>query len=309
MMPRLDGFALVGRLRADPRTATLPIILLSARAGEESAIEGLEAGSDDYLVKPFAARELLARVRTHVELSRTRRAWIAELERANLELDSFSYSVSHDLRAPLRAIDGFSRALLADYGKTLDEGAHAHLDRITAGVTRMNMLIEALIELARLSRVPLGREEVDLSALAATVFAELRAQDPARHVSIDIEARLMVSGDPILLHVMLLNLLGNAWKFTSRTDGARIEMRRHPGDDPTFLVRDNGAGFDMAFTKHLFAPFQRLHRTKEFEGSGLGLATVQRIVFRHGGRIWANAAIHQGASFFFTLPDAPSVKL
>jgi signal transduction histidine kinase len=308
MMPRLDGFALVGRLRADPRTRAVPVILLSARAGEESAIEGLDAGSDDYLVKPFAARELLARVRTHVELSRMRRAWIAELERANHELDAFSYSVSHDLRAPLRAIDGFSKALLADYGDTLDEGAHAHLERITTGVTRMNMLIEALIELARLSRTTLEREEVDLSTLAATVIAELRAQDPARQVSIDIEAGLVVSGDPHLLHVMLVNLLGNAWKFTSRSDDARIEMRRESGDEAAFFVRDNGAGFDMAYTKHLFAPFQRLHRAKEFEGSGIGLATVQRIVFRHGGRIWAKAAVGRGATFFFTLANAPPVQ-
>jgi signal transduction histidine kinase len=308
MMPRLDGFALVARLRADPRTQALPVILLSARAGEESAIEGLDAGSDDYLVKPFAARELLARVRTHVELARVRRAWIAELERANHELDAFSYSVSHDLRAPLRAIDGFSRALASDYGSILDQGAHAHLNRICSGVTRMNMLIEALIELSRLSRMELEREAVDLSALGAAVVADLRAQDPARQVSIDIEAGLVVAGDPRLLQVLLANLLGNAWKFTSRTDDARIEMRRLSGDVPGFFVRDNGAGFDMAYTQHLFAPFQRLHRAKEFEGSGIGLATVQRIVFRHGGRLWADAAVGQGATFFFTLPNEAPIK-
>jgi signal transduction histidine kinase len=307
MMPGLDGVALVERLRSDPHTASLPVILLSARAGEEAAVEGLDAGSDDYLVKPFAARELLARVRTHVELARARRAWVTELEMANQELDAFSYSVSHDLRAPLRAIDGFSRALLADYGKVLDGEGHAHLDRILNGVTRMNSLIECLLELARIARAPLQREKLDLSTLAASVIDDLRRGDAARRVTVTIESDLVAWGDIRLLRAMLANLLGNAWKFTSRTDAARIEIHHHVGEHPTFLIRDNGAGFDMTYAAHLFAPFQRLHRAAEFEGTGIGLATVQRIVHRHGGRIWAEAAVGQGATFYFSLPDEVSV--
>jgi light-regulated signal transduction histidine kinase (bacteriophytochrome) len=234
-----------------------------------------------------------------------RRAWIAELERANHELDAFSYSVSHDLRAPLRAIDGFSRALQADFADILDATGHAHIERICNGVQQMNTLIESLLDLARLSRVVLEREDVDLSSLAAAVIADLRRGDGGRMVGVDIEAGLFARGDPRLLQVVLANLLGNAWKFSGRRENAHIELRRHPGDEPTFFVRDNGAGFDMAFATHLFAPFQRLHRAKEFEGTGVGLATVQRIVFRHGGRIWAEAAVDQGATFFFSLPNEP----
>ena len=302
MMPRLDGGALVRALRADPATVSLPVILLSARAGEEAAVEGIDAGSDDYLVKPFSSRELLARVHTHVELARMRREWVTELERANRELDAFSYSVSHDLRAPLRAIDGFTRKVVADHSAALGDEGRGYLERVRRGVARMTALIDALLELARISRTPLQKDEVDLSALAGEVAADLRAAAPERAVTVEIAPGLRARGDRRLLSVVLVNLIGNAWKFTGRTDGARIDIARHAGAPPTFVVRDNGAGFDAAHADRLFAPFQRFHQASAFDGTGVGLATVQRVVSRHGGRIWAESAPGQGAAFFFTLP-------
>ncbi|HVZ86300.1 MAG TPA: ATP-binding protein [Polyangia bacterium] len=302
MMPRLDGIGLVKALRDDPATVDLPVILLSARAGEEASVQGIDSGADDYLVKPFSARELLARVGTHLELARMRRALLNELERANRELDAFSYSVSHDLRAPLRAIDGFARALLREHAAALDEGGRHYLDRVVNGAGRMSALIDALLDLARISRAAVNKTDADLSTLAAEVAADLRAAQPDRAVAIDIEPGLTAPGDRRLLNVVLVNLLGNAWKFTARTPGARIMVARHPDEPHAFVVRDNGAGFNMAHASRLFAPFQRFHASDEFAGTGIGLATVQRVVTRHGGRIWAEAAPDRGAAFFFTLP-------
>jgi signal transduction histidine kinase len=309
MMPNLDGFGLVRALRADARTRALPVILLSARAGQEaereSLVEGLDAGADDYVVKPFAARELLARVRTHIELARIRRAWIAELERANRDLDAFSYSVSHDLRAPLRAIDGFSQVLEETYAAVLEPQARTYLGHIRKGVARMTALIEALLELARVSRGPLRSDRVDLSELAAGVVEDLRGASPDRCVEVVVQPGLLAIGDRRLLHAVLVNLIGNAWKFTRTRPRARLEVGQRAPEPPTFFVGDNGVGFDPAEASRLFAPFQRLHRADAFEGTGIGLATVQRIVERHGGRIWAEAELDRGATFSFTLPARP----
>jgi signal transduction histidine kinase len=302
MMPQLDGFGLVSRLRADPSTASLPVILLSARAGEEAAVAGLEAGADDYLAKPFSARELLARVRTHVELARLRRAWSAELERANRELEAFSYSVSHDLRAPLRQIRSFSQALNKEFAIALDARARGYLDYIVSGAETMAALIDGLLELGRVTRAPLSVDSVDLSELAIQAIRDLQTSDPARVVSVDVAPGLAAHGDRRLLSVMLVNLLGNAWKFSAKTAAAHIQFGRHAAPVPTFFVRDNGAGFDMKYADQLFAPFRRLHDASEFEGTGVGLATVQRAVARHGGHIWVEAAIGRGATFFFSLP-------
>ncbi len=306
MMPRLDGIGLVRAIREDPETASLPVILLSARAGEESSVEGLDAGADDYVLKPFSARELTARVRTHVELARVRRAFVAELERANRELEAFSYSVSHDLRAPLRAIDGFSRILLEDHAGSLDADARSHLDRVRAASERMAQLIDDLLELSRIARAEVDVQPVDLGALATRVVGELRQAQPDRDVDVEIADDLVATGDRRLLEVALHNLIGNAWKYTRRTPAARIEVGRHDGDDAAFFVRDNGAGFDMAYAAKLFAPFQRLHANSDFEGTGVGLSTVQRVIHRHHGRIWAEAEVDRGATFFFTLPASPS---
>jgi signal transduction histidine kinase len=302
MMPGLDGFGLLRELRKHERTRTIPVILLSARAGEESAVEGLDAGADDYLAKPFSARELLARVRTHLELARVRREWAKELEQANNELEAFSYSVSHDLRAPLRAIDGFSKTLLDEYGKKLDEKACGYLSRVRAGTQRMAALIDDLLNLSRINRAPLRKDSISLTEMARSVTAELQEKEPSRKVLIEIADGLAARGDARLVTVVLVNLLGNAWKFTARQQEAQIAVGQEKKENETvFSVRDNGAGFDMAYADKLFAPFQRLHSDSEFEGTGIGLATVQRIISRHGGRIWAESEVGKGTSFFFTL--------
>jgi light-regulated signal transduction histidine kinase (bacteriophytochrome) len=233
-----------------------------------------------------------------------RRAWSDELERANRELEAFSYSVSHDLRAPLRRIRGFSQILVEDYGAALDAVGRRHLDHIVKGVEEMSALIDGLLEMGRVTRGPLQFDTVDLSALAANAVADLQKSDAVRAVTVDIAAGLTARGDRRLLTVVLVNLLGNAWKFTAKTGNARIVLGRHAAPVPTFFVRDNGAGFDMKYAGQLFAPFQRLHDASDFEGTGVGLATVQRALARHGGRIWAEAALGQGATFFFTLPDS-----
>jgi len=199
MMPGLDGFGLLKALRADARTRAVPVILLSARAGEESALEGLDAGADDYLVKPFSARELLARIRAHLDLARVRRQWAEELERANKELEAFSYSVSHDLRAPLRAIDGFSRALLVKKNDQLDDEGRSYLERVRVAATRMSVLIDDLLRLSRISRGTIGRETVNLSAMAQEIVDELRRADPSRHVDVHIEAGLEACANGALL--------------------------------------------------------------------------------------------------------------
>jgi signal transduction histidine kinase len=302
MMPGLDGFGLLRALRADARTRTLPVILLSARAGEEAAVEGLDAGADDYLAKPFSAQELLARVRTHLELARVRREWANELEQANNELEAFSYSVSHDLRAPLRAIHGFSALLLEEYADGLDPQATNYIQRIRTGILKMSSLIDDLLKLSKISRTALRKEPINLTDLARGVVADLQNREPAREVAVKIPDGICARGDAALMTIVLTNLLGNAWKYSSKQAAARIEFGDiTKGMEPVFYIRDNGAGFDMAQAGKLFAPFQRLHRDSEFEGTGIGLATVQRIITRHGGRIWAEAEPEAGATFFFTL--------
>jgi light-regulated signal transduction histidine kinase (bacteriophytochrome) len=227
-----------------------------------------------------------------------------KLAQANKELEAFSYSVSHDLRAPLRAIDGFSEALLVDHGDKLDDEGRHCLARVRAGAQRMSQLIDDLLSLSRIARSPMKREPVDLTAIARRIFGDLSARDPARKVDIIVADGLTGKGDARLVMVLLENLLGNAWKFTSKQPSARVEVASEVRDgESVFLVRDNGVGFDMGYANKLFAPFQRLHSDSEFQGTGVGLATVQRVVTRHRGRIWTDAAPGKGATFFFTLGD------
>jgi len=228
-----------------------------------------------------------------------------ELAAANRELESFSYSVSHDLRAPLRAIDGFSEALLTDYsGQTLDRQGVHFLNRVRAGTRKMASLIDDMLHLARVTRSTLQRNEIDVSKIAEDVAAELRKRNPDRLVRCEIQPLLHASADSKLLTIVFENLLGNAWKFTANRDGACVEVGQAPDlDGHPFFVRDNGAGFDMTYANKLFGPFQRLHAESEFEGTGIGLATVKRIVTRHGGMVWADAVKGQGATFYFTLGD------
>lgn len=226
-----------------------------------------------------------------------------DAEAANRELESFSYSVAHDLRAPLRGIDGFSQALLEDYGSVLDDEGQKYLRLVRESAQRMALLIDDLLALSRVTRVELTNDRVDLSALASRILAGLARHHPERTVELAIEDGLVAVGDPRLLELALENLLGNAWKFTSRAADARITFGRRTGDDgvTVYFVRDNGAGFDMKYAGKLFGVFQRLHSAAEFDGNGVGLATVRRIVNRHGGRIWGDGRVGEGATFSFTL--------
>ncbi|HET8627082.1 MAG TPA: ATP-binding protein [Thermomicrobiales bacterium] len=238
----------------------------------------------------------------NTELERRVDERTAQLEAANRELEAFSYSVSHDLRAPLRSISGFSQILLEDYPDKLDAEGRDALRRIQAAVQRMGRLIDALLALSRVTRSELHRQPVDLSDLVRDVAAELQAGEPGRQVALVIQPGLVVSGDRQLLRVALANLLDNAWKFSARRADARIEVGAERRDGKwCYFVRDNGIGFDMADADRVFQPFQRLHDPAEFPGTGIGLATAQRIIRRHNGQIWAEAAEGRGAAFYFTL--------
>jgi PAS domain S-box-containing protein len=225
-----------------------------------------------------------------------------ELEAANKELETFSYSVSHDLRAPLRGIDGFSQALQEDYQQQLDSTAKDYLQRICTATRRMGELIDDLLNLARVTRAEIYRERIDLSKLAGQVAQELQSQEPARSVALNIAAGLEAEGDSRLLRVALQNLIGNAWKFTSKREKAQIEFgAQGVNGGKAYFVRDNGAGFEQSYASRLFGAFQRLHAASEFPGTGIGLATVQRIIRRHGGTVWAEGTVNQGATVYFTL--------
>jgi PAS domain S-box-containing protein len=227
----------------------------------------------------------------------------AQLEAANKELEAFSYSVSHDLRAPLRSMDGFSQALLEDYGDNLDDQATKYLSRIRVACHRMSEIIDDLLKLSRVTRSEMRRESVSLSEMARTISAELQATQPERKMEWIITPGLSVNADPNLLHIMLSNLLGNAWKFTSKHPTAKVDVGVIKKDGKlVYYIRDDGAGFDIAFADKLFGAFQRLHAAHEFEGTGIGLATVQRIIHRHGGRVWAESVVEQGTTIYFTLP-------
>ena len=229
----------------------------------------------------------------------------ADLTEANRELESFAYSVSHDLRAPLRGIDGFSHLLVDEYGDRIEAQGRDYLARVRQAAQRMGALIDDLLDLSRFNRRELRHETVDLSRMAREVAEELRCSDPARSARIDVAAGLCAEGDADLLRVVLENLIGNAWKYTARKDHTLIAVGRSGGDpgESVFFVRDNGVGFDMAYAGKLFQPFQRLHPSDEFAGSGVGLASVARAVRRHRGRVWARSQPGAGAVFCFTLPE------
>src|SRR6059036_2299791 len=252
------------------------------------------------------AGELEQRVaeRTHEleERNEALRRNAAELAASNTELDAFAYSVSHDLRAPLRSIDGFSQVLLEDYAPRLDDAGRDSLQRVRAASQRMGTLIDDLLKLARVTRAELRTEVVDLSGMARDVAGELQRANPERQVEFAIAPGLTTRGDTRLLRVVVDNLLRNSWKYTAKQPRPRVEFGvLSENGERVFMVRDNGAGFDMKYMDKLFGVFQRLHSAAEFEGTGVGLATVRRIITRHGGRIWAEGAIDQGATFYFTL--------
>jgi light-regulated signal transduction histidine kinase (bacteriophytochrome) len=264
---------------------------------------------DVTLLQDLADRAGLAieNARLYARLEDRVRERTAELETANQELEAFSSSVAHDLRAPLRVISGFSHALLEDAADRLAPEDVRHANQIRDAAGRMSELIDDLLDLARISRIEPRRRRVDISELARGVLAGIRAAQPGRDVEIVVADDLAAHADPRLVEVVLTNLLGNAWKFTGKREHARIELGVMPGNRPSvYFVRDNGAGFDPAQAGKLFGVFQRLHTADEFDGTGIGLATVQRIIHRHGGVIWAEAELGRGATFYFTL-EAPPV--
>jgi light-regulated signal transduction histidine kinase (bacteriophytochrome) len=251
------------------------------------------------------ARDITDRKRAEESLARAKEA----AETAGHELEAFSYSVAHDLRAPLRSIDGFSQALLEDCFEKLDPQGRNYLTRVRESAQRMGQLIDDLLMLSRVAQSALSHEPVDLSALARASAARLQRAEPEREVELVVTDGLLGNGDSRLLRILFDNLLGNAWKFTGKRAKARIEFGRSgDGAPPAYFVRDNGAGFDMAYATKLFGVFQRLHSVNEFEGTGIGLATVQRIIRRHGGRVWAEGEVDRGATFYFTLRDKEQQK-
>ncbi len=272
---------------------------------ESASISPVKDGNGTITHFVAVKEDITERKRADEEIHRLNQelsARAAQLELLNSELTAFSYSVSHDLRAPVRRIDGFSRALLEDYEDVLDEEGKGYLHRLRAAAVRMGQLIDDMLLLSRVTTDEMDRQRVDLSELAFGIAEELRRNEPTRDVEFVIAPGLVADGDRRLLGVVLDNLLGNAWKFTSRRQGAKIEFGATTvHGERAFFVRDNGAGFDMAYAAKLFAPFQRLHSESEFTGTGIGLATVQRVIRRHGGRIWAEGQVDAGATFYFTL--------
>jgi two-component system, NtrC family, sensor kinase len=337
VMPGLSGQETCRRIKESVAWRDIPLIMHTALEEQDAMIAGINAGADDYIAKSSEREVLFARVRAQLrrkqfedenrsireqllqkerevvvahsaqELAESRAIFVAELERKNSELEAFSYSVSHDLRAPLRSIDGFSKLLLDDHAGALNAKGKDYLLLVRASAQRMGELIDDLLLLSRVGRAGLVRDRVDLSGIARVAAEELQRKDPDRQVTICIEEPLSAEADDGLMRVLLENLLGNAWKFTANVPAARIEVRAEQKEGGTvFFVRDNGAGFDMSYAEKLFNPFQRLHTEAEFPGTGIGLATVHRIVDRHGGRIWADSAVGQGATFYFTIPPAMS---
>jgi PAS domain S-box-containing protein len=284
-------------IRGRRKDGTEMALELSLSPRQDGAQPGAMAIVRDVTVQRASEREIR-------RLNRDLHAHAKELEAINGELEAFSYSVSHDLRAPLRAIDGFSQALLEDYGEHLDSAGKDYLQRVRNGAQSMSLLIDDLLKLSRVTRSELRIAEVDLANLAREVVEELREAEPERDVAVEIEDILQVHGDTALLRVALQNLLNNAWKFTACTEPARIQVGRSSLDgDSVVFVRDNGVGFDMAYSSKLFGAFQRLHPQREFPGTGIGLATVQRVIHKHGGRVWAESEVNHGASFYFTLGE------
>ncbi|HLK56226.1 MAG TPA: CHASE3 domain-containing protein [Chthonomonadaceae bacterium] len=280
------------------RLTTLSTLYDEALTTERTAREQSEEAQKEIAAKSDEIHQL------NTELEQRVQARTAELEAANQELEAFSYSVSHDLRAPLRSIDGFSQALQEDYAGAVDNLGKEYLQRIRANTRTMGDLIDGLLQLSRLTRSEIRYEEVNLSEIAQSIAAELQRHSPERDTRFVIADGVLAVGDPRLLRNVLENLLGNAWKFTARRCEAEITFGTTEEDGHTvYFVRDNGAGFDMIYVNKLFGAFQRLHGVSEFEGTGIGLATVQRVIHRHGGRIWAEGAVNRGATFYFTLPN------
>jgi len=320
-MPVMDGIQMAREIRGVNSTAS--IIVISACSETDYLLEAIKMGISRYVLKPIdhkmlfeAVNDCIARI-THERQSKAQNELIrrmndeleqrvlertAELEASNRELEAFCYSVAHDLSTPLRGINGFSNILLEEYSDRLDEDGKSYLVRMGSATVRMGQLINDLLELSRVTRRELHRERVDLSHLVHGIVDELREHEPDRQAEFIIAENLEDEGDPILIRLALENLLGNAWKYTSKEPTPKIEFgSRTCNGETVYFVRDNGIGFDMAYVHKLFIPFQRLHGIDEFGGTGVGLASVQRIISRHGGKIWAEGEPKKGATFYFTV--------
>jgi signal transduction histidine kinase len=316
-MPMMDGFETAQLIRQRPRSELTPIIFVTALdQAETDMVRGYDLGAVDFVFAPVVPAILRAKVAVFVELYRAQqelRRYRSQLEvlveerttaltAINRELEAFSYSVSNDLRAPLLAFDGLSQALLEDYGGKLDRRAKDYLQRMRRASQRMASVFEGLQSLFRLSSGEFRREPLDITALAKEIVGEMRAEDPAREVAVEIAEGMTSSGDKRLVRILVANLLTNAWKFTRSETAPRIEVGTESVDgESRMYVRDNGVGFDMIYVHRLFGAFQRLHSQSDFEGAGIGLATARRIINRHGGRIWAEGAVGEGATFYFVL--------
>jgi signal transduction histidine kinase len=305
-MPGMDGFEVARYARENPATRQVPIIFLTAMVETAEYVRrGYGTGAVDFLFKPVNAQILLSKVKVFLELYVSRQKLSQEVEahrRTLAQLEAFNYSVSHDLRAPLRSVDGFSQALLEDFADTLDPKAKDYLSRVRAAAKRMSQIIDDLLRLSRISRAPISREPVDLSAIAETVIAELRRGEPDRQVEFTCAPHVLGQGDPGLLRIALENLLRNAWKFSNKKAKPKVEFgKRAEAEKTVYFVRDNGVGFDPSLSHKLFQPFQRLHVGQDFEGTGIGLAMVRQIIEHHGGHVWVEAEADQGATFFFWL--------
>jgi two-component system sensor histidine kinase/response regulator len=316
-MPLMDGFETAQLIRQRPRSELTPIIFVTALDQAETDMgRGYDLGAVDFVFAPVVPAILRAKVAVFVELYRAQqelRRYRARLETLveerttaltaiNRELEAFSYSVSHDLRAPLLAFDGLSKALLDGYGDRLDPIAEDYLTRMRRASQTMTSVFDGLQTLFRLTSGEVHREQLDITGLATEIVEEIRANHPGRAVEVVIAPGMTASGDKRLVQILLTNLLSNAWKFTSPKASPRIEVGTELVDgEPRVFVRDNGVGFDMIYAHRLFGAFQRLHSQSDFPGAGIGLATGQRIVNRHGGRIWAEGAVGGGATFYFVL--------
>ena len=312
MMPEMDGIALLRA--AQEMDANLVGIVMTGHGSIDTAVEAMKGGALDYIRKPFklsiivpvVARALgVRRLRMeNAELERRVREHTAELAAANQELEAFSYSVSHDLRAPLRHIDGFAGLLAKHLEPSLDETGRRYLSTISGAAKQMGVLIDDLLAFSRIGRAELRRTRVDLAGLVREVLRILEPETAGRDIAWEIGDLPEVQGDPQLLRLVLQNLIGNALKYTRTRLEARIEIgARREGTETVCSIRDNGVGFDMRYVERLFGVFQRLHTSVEFEGMGIGLATVRRIVHRHGGRVWAEGEVDRGACFSFALPN------
>lgn len=324
-MPSMDGIEFLRAARElDPQVVG---IVITGHGSIDTAVAAMKGGALDYILKPFTltmivpvlerawtvrrlrrensqlreTEELVRKINADLERSvqdRTR-----QLMETNRELEAFSHSVSHDLRAPLRTIDGYARMLCDACGGEFDDQARGYVQRVLGAVRRMEDLIEDFMQLSRATAADLHRTDVDLSVMAHSIVDELRQREPERQVEVRIADGLRCQGDSSLLRIALENLIGNAWKFTRNASAARIEIGSLKDEAESYFVRDNGAGFPSERIEEMFAPFRRLHSEREFPGTGVGLSIVKRIVRRHGGRIWAEGAIDHGATFYFTLPS------